>query len=262
MDLATAQALRSTYLFAFDSFATDPVSVADSVKEVGNARHARECLGVLVNAGLVVQDQVNGGEDVWQTAETYDAITREEAESIIATWLESQGVESPTPQTATPRPPKATGSKPKPDANPADLPNCTCGCGAVIGRKSMYKPGHDARHAGNIAREIAATNDFTLLEALPTDALRDKAGAMAERLIDKAVAKVERATATPEPTPADTVPIQEIVAKVNEEVKAEQAAKAEGKAEAKKRTPRKSNAARNAEKLAAKNTESVASLLP
>lgn len=193
MDITTATALRATYLHVFDSFATDPVSVADQVKEVGNARHAREVLGVLVNAGLVIQDQVNGGEDVWQAAETYDMVERSVAEKTIDSWLAEQGVEKPTPAQEV-KVPMRKNTKPKADPNPADLPLCKCGCGSPCSRKSNYRPGHDARHAGNVARAIAASEDYTLLNDLPTDALRDKASAMAERLMDKAVAKEKAQT--------------------------------------------------------------------
>lgn len=38
-----------------------------------------------------------------------------------------------------------------------ELPKCNCRCGDYCNRPySTYKPGHDARHAGNVGREIAA----------------------------------------------------------------------------------------------------------
>ena len=68
----------------------------------------------------------------------------------------------------------------------AKLSPCTCGCGAQV--KGLYKQGHDARHAGNVARaaiarliadpdtNLADTSD--LVAELPTEALRAKAAKM------------------------------------------------------------------------------------
>lgn len=71
----------------------------------------------------------------------------------------------------------------------ANLRLCGCGCGTVVkSRKSLYAPGHDARHAGLVAREVVATGDMSLIKsALPSVALRDKATAMATRLAEKPV---------------------------------------------------------------------------
>lgn len=71
---------------------------------------------------------------------------------------------------------------------------CACTCGEQVGPKAMYRPGHDARHAGAVARAIAADPKQTkaLLATLPSDALRAKAQRAVERL-----------TAKPEPKEAD-----------------------------------------------------------
>jgi hypothetical protein len=62
----------------------------------------------------------------------------------------------------------------------AKLSDCRCGCGQKV--KGLYKQGHDARHAGNVAREaLAAGADADLneiLAKLPTEALRIKAANM------------------------------------------------------------------------------------
>jgi len=61
-------------------------------------------------------------------------------------------------------------------------PRCRCGCGeATSGHGALYRPGHDARHASQIAQAILADPDQrdVLLAALPTAALRDKAASMA-----------------------------------------------------------------------------------
>lgn len=76
--------------------------------------------------------------------------------------------------------------------------SCTCGCGTPLVRKtSNYAPGHDAKHAGIVAREIVATGKTTLVGILPSAALRHKATQMVERLSNpKAAVKQVKATAT------------------------------------------------------------------
>lgn len=72
---------------------------------------------------------------------------------------------------------------------------CRCGCGEqVASAKSEYRPGHDARHAGIVARDIASSSvqffERTTADSdLGSEALVRKAHAMAERLILKARAK-------------------------------------------------------------------------
>lgn len=69
---------------------------------------------------------------------------------------------------------------------------CNCGCGeATSSSKTNYKPGHDARHVGIVARDIASSAQpfferVTSDEDLPSEKLRAKAHAMAERLLAKA----------------------------------------------------------------------------
>ncbi|MGY1751162.1 hypothetical protein [Modestobacter sp. SYSU DS0511] len=58
--------------------------------------------------------------------------------------------------------------------------SCRCGCGEQVGRRSNYRPGHDARHASQIGRAMiaAGAEDPVLLAELPSEALREKARAM------------------------------------------------------------------------------------
>jgi hypothetical protein len=71
---------------------------------------------------------------------------------------------------------------------------CGCGCGNPVVRKtSNYAPGHDARHASLVAREVVESGNHGLLTALPTTALQAKATAMVERLQAKA-SKPSKAT--------------------------------------------------------------------
>lgn len=70
-------------------------------------------------------------------------------------------------------------------ASKTTSPTCTCGCGEQIGPKATYRPGHDARHAGAVARAIAADpkQEKTLPLALPSPALRAKAQRAAARAL-------------------------------------------------------------------------------
>lgn len=78
---------------------------------------------------------------------------------------------------------------------------CNCGCGeATQSAKSLYRPGHDARHAGLVARDLFASSTEGYerqhaLEDLGSDALRAKALKIAERLTAKAQAQADRAAA-------------------------------------------------------------------
>lgn len=76
---------------------------------------------------------------------------------------------------------------------------CRCGCGeATSSSKTQYKPGHDARHAGIVARDIAESASTQYMERVTADsdlgseALIRKAHAMAERLLQKAKAPQDR----------------------------------------------------------------------
>lgn len=60
---------------------------------------------------------------------------------------------------------------------------CWCGCGAAVGARSFYRPGHDSRHVGIVARQVVASEAFnTITNQLPTVALQFKAWNMAYRL--------------------------------------------------------------------------------
>ncbi|WP_427115603.1 hypothetical protein [Pseudarthrobacter scleromae] len=90
---------------------------------------------------------------------------------------------------------QTTASKTITDRNGSG--NCLCGCGELVltmGR-SLYKPGHDARHAGNLGRLVAETGDDSLLAQLPTPALRAKAETVANNARAKAQAKADREAA-------------------------------------------------------------------
>lgn len=100
-------------------------------------------------------------------------------------------VKAPTKAKAT----KAAKSTPKPvPAKAKQQVKCGCGCGNLTAR--TYKPGHDARHAGQVARSIIKGADpKEALKALPTDALRTKAQRMVTRHEVTAQAKAAKAEA-------------------------------------------------------------------
>lgn len=151
----------------------------------------------LVHINLAVGDPGNdGAHDLYSTHFTVDDKSSQEMERIFdaaypAPTSPEPGSE-PVKAAKAPRTPRSATT-----SNPADLPLCLCGClQPVTNRKRNYKPGHDARHAGQVARDMAnfpgMNNDErrrVLLDALPTDGLRWKAAQMADRLIAKGKAK-------------------------------------------------------------------------
>lgn len=183
IDVADA---RNVYLHVYDSFATDVAEIASSVKGV-NTKYARQILKDLQSKNLVHFSSGDSGEfeDCWQPVQTHDEINRTEAEHLFDT---TYGSETDMTTTATPAP-----TKPKAEPKP-----CLCGCGEQVPGKSFYRPGHDARHAGMVGKEIAANytekgfDRRTLLDALPSDALKAKAEGIAEKQIAKAEAKIAR----------------------------------------------------------------------
>lgn len=74
---------------------------------------------------------------------------------------------------------------------------CLCRCGRTAAAGKHYLPGHDARHASQVARLVSqgrteswpADQVNSLVELLPTNALKLKALAQAHRLDEKAAAK-------------------------------------------------------------------------
>lgn len=82
-------------------------------------------------------------------------------------------------------PAAAKGTTPKaPTAAKAAPVRSACRCGCKATGPGAYRPGHDARHAGQVGRFLLTgptpAEAKTALAALPTDALRDKARGMAK----------------------------------------------------------------------------------
>lgn len=66
------------------------------------------------------------------------------------------------------------------------FPLCKCGCEKRVRfTSSNYLPGHDARHKGQIAREIIATGDKGLINQLPSPALQDQAKELVVKWVNK-----------------------------------------------------------------------------
>lgn len=195
IDAANAADLKTVYMMAFDGFAVVPSDIVAEHKHI-NSRYARELLGALVYGQMLTIEEGDEG-DCWMVKDpgTHDDHTREEAEATIDKWL---GVQAPPTQGSPSSKAAKSASK--------DPHDCLCGCGEVITTKALYRPGHDARQAGQVGREIAAIMSGghdedgqikinTLLEMLPTEALKAKA----QRVADTANRKNLKA-AKPEPT--------------------------------------------------------------
>lgn len=164
-----AQDYRKVYLLAFDN---NSIDLDEAKTEVGSVKYARQILGDLTSVNLLTLEDIEG-EDRYQTAFSSDTEDgRDSAEAAIDHWLGTQ--------------PTKEKSEVSADGSP-----CLCGCDEPTGKKSNYRPGHDARHAGNVGRKIAeryAEPGFDrrdLLAALPTDALKAKAEGVAETAISK-----------------------------------------------------------------------------
>lgn len=66
-----------------------------------------------------------------------------------------------------------------------DIPEfakCKCGCGEhVSSSRANYRPGHDARHKGQIARQVLATGETEWYKNLPSPELRQQAMDLVEK---------------------------------------------------------------------------------
>ena len=71
------------------------------------------------------------------------------------------------------------------------LNTCACQCGEPVGRRALYRPGHDARHVSMLLAPVKASGkaDPKWIERtaalLPSEPLRVKFTRAAERLVTK-----------------------------------------------------------------------------
>ena len=181
------QDLYTTYMIAFDDFATDPAELVARSEGRVNTRYAREMLGTLVSGGLLAVTEGDEG-DVWQVVNpgTYDETNRENAVNTIVDWLTNNKEKITVSDTATTSKAKEQTFHP-----------CYCGCKENVPAKSYYRPGHDARHAGQIGRQAALLDPGSpeydnLFSDLPSESLVAKAKGIEGKARDKADAKAQR----------------------------------------------------------------------
>lgn len=157
--------LTNAYIHLSQHPGTDVLDVAGALGT--GARTAREIIGVLINAGLVAETENLSGYRVINSVD----MTRD----AVMAWIEARGATSPV-------------TEPKLQSNQVTHP-CRCGCGVNTNHPdSRYLPGHDARHAGAVARSLVAKAKeqelsgaqvaATLTEQLQTEALVTKAHAL------------------------------------------------------------------------------------
>jgi hypothetical protein len=74
-----------------------------------------------------------------------------------------------------------------------DVKLCECGCGDAVSLKSRFRPGHDARHRGNLLRRFDAGEEAAAVELMNRGwATNDELEARHERSEAKAKAKLQR----------------------------------------------------------------------
>lgn len=160
---------------------------SDLADEFGhNMRYSREIIAVLMDRKLAKLDTSTD-------MDFYVPITPDDPSEVRAFGMKRLNIKEDEV-----RQPKERKAKAKPDTK--DYHPCGCGCGENVPPKSNYRPGHDARHAGQVGRAIAESGDWTLIDQMPTEALVAKARKIAEGQIDKASRKsaprVEEGTVT------------------------------------------------------------------
>lgn len=155
-----------------------PTAVADRFGTI-NTAYARQIIAELKDRGLVYESEgARGGE--------LDGFTWEQGDQQA--FDEAWPVDETNNQATTEKEaPKMDSTKPKSDKT--NKP-CACGCGETT--RSLYRPGHDARHASRVAQEMVGQDDAARrawLTNLPTPALRTKALRIYNRLTKQAQAK-------------------------------------------------------------------------
>jgi len=190
--VTNADDIRTVYVYVNDHPGTAPADITSEYTKI-NVRYAREMLGLLAREGLLI-DTEDGGYETPVKMDTGDAL------DTVNQWLGTQPTTEAKPETAKPATKKAA-SKPTNATG-----KCLCGCGEAVA-KSNYRPGHDARHAGNVGRQVAEDvinttkkgavphadleTDADRFADLPTDALKAKA----LRVANNAIAKHVKASA-------------------------------------------------------------------
>jgi hypothetical protein len=200
-----AKDLRNVYLTTYNTGTVDVGDIVDKCHV--NSRYARELLGVLEHADLLVKPDEGGSEWTYNVDFFQDKADNEDsAQEVVDGWLKEHGLAPQTPSTAT-SPAKDKPATPRTPKSKSPTGTCLCGCGSPT--RSNFAPGHDARMAGQVAREIAErairddmdprdVNDYftDLLSKLPSGDLRVKALNHADRLVAKASTRPRQAHAS------------------------------------------------------------------
>lgn len=106
--------------------------------------------------------------------------------------VKSLGGKYSAPVKSTPTPAKAAAPV---KAKPAPA-NCGCGCGQpTITAKATFLAGHDARHAGNLARAIVAGEDVTEPYGRLSERLQAKVDSLVEAWAKQAKVKAAKEAA-------------------------------------------------------------------
>lgn len=210
-DRITRDEAYDLYMQIFGEFALGfgDVEAIDRTKAVVEAINVR-----LADAGsqqTIVVENVNGAELVWQCFQTYDHWTEEQAAAAFnQAWSAELVMDAIAPKPKAARP-----------STSAPATQCRCGCKQATNKGKGYLPGHDARHAGQVARAIlgdASTAPEVYLSALPTPALRAKALAQVARGNAKAaVAKVIASA----PSTSNSIPLDGYITHNRERIPAQ-----------------------------------------
>lgn len=173
--------LRTVFLIAVENGNLHPSDVVIFTDEKINLRYSRELVGVLTKEGLLTLSEEDG-EEYYSSTTPLD--TEEEATTHFNAWAEKRSLAKPAEA-------KPTATHPRTKKVVNETGKCYCGCGA--NSTSYYRPGHDARHAGQVARDMAQmtrkADREKAVKVLPSEALQKKASDMADRLMAKASAK-------------------------------------------------------------------------
>lgn len=149
--------------------------------------YTRQMLALLVKSGTVTTVEDGEGETYWQCWKTYDEHEFAEVLGDFDHWFDNHATSIEGESMATTAPPKV-----KPEANTP----CYCGCGELS--KGFYRPGHDARHAGNVGRLVAQntlageSDPEQPYNDLPSEKLVAKAKKITESALAKASKSVKK----------------------------------------------------------------------
>jgi hypothetical protein len=180
--------LIKAYEFAAKRPSFLPSDLADEFGH--NMRYSREIIGVLMGKKLAFLDS-SGDMDCYKPTLPKDPAT------IREFGLKRLGLKEEAANMG-----ETKASKPRAKVDHGEYHPCGCGCGESVPPKSNYRPGHDARHAGQVGREVAAIMDGghdegdqikidALYATLPSDLLKAKAQRIAEKANEKNLAKAQ-----------------------------------------------------------------------